>query len=141
MLPDSKRKIIIWCYELPSVCLINEVLGKSFHLATARDPQTILSMMTGELAPLAVLIDNAAAQGKAIETLQAVQRTRPETKRILLTDYCDLGIIVQGLHTEAIQKIVYKPLHGPELLSAIGAPSIVPLPAATSVRTAAMRAM
>jgi DNA-binding NarL/FixJ family response regulator len=66
-------------------------------------------------------VDNSIAQPSAIEVLELVRSKQPSARRVLLTDHCDLGIIVQGLHTGSVQHIVYKPIFGPELLQAIGA--------------------
>lgn len=141
MYPEKQSKIIVWCNELHSVRALTDTLARSFQLVSARDPGSFMSLMGQDVAPVAALIDNAAAQGKAIDTLQAVRKVNASIRRILLTDYCDLAIIVQGLHTEAIQKIVYKPIHGPELLGAIGQAAIVPLMPAATHRSSSTRAM
>jgi response regulator RpfG family c-di-GMP phosphodiesterase len=115
----NKSRIVVWCTELASVRAINDALGKGFELIFVNDAPS-LNNRSADPAPLAAVIDHAAAQD-AIGLLQSLKQTHPKIRRILVTDYCDLGIIVQGLHTEAVQKIVYKPIHGPELLTAIGA--------------------
>lgn len=141
MFQEKQSKIIVWCNELQSMRAITDILARNFQLVSARDPGSFTSLISQDVAPVAALVDNAAAQGKAIDTLQAVRKVNASVRRILLTDYCDLGIIVQGLHTEAIQKIVYKPIHGPELLGAIGQAAIVPMMPAAMHRSASARAM
>jgi hypothetical protein len=75
--------------------------------------------------------------------LESVRRNCPKARRILISDYCDLAIIVQGLHTGAVERIVYRPIHAPELLAAIGAehlPATAFAPAVHPPRSAEPRA-
>lgn len=134
----KRNKIVVWCNELASVRLINDTASQSFQVLLARDSVSLSYLINQDEAPTAVMIDNTAAQNSAIEVLQSVRKACPDTRRILLTDYCDLGIIIQGLHTQAVQKIVYKPIHGPELLAAIGVQALSPM---MSVHTSARKPM
>ena len=117
----KRSKLLILCTDLAAVRGITDAAGRHFDLACVRDLNGLSVALRGDPVPVAVLIDNAAISVSAIEALESVRRARPGSRRILITDYCDLGIIVQGLHTGAIQHIAYKPIHTPELLGAIGA--------------------
>ncbi len=140
MISGKKNKIVVLCSELASIRAITESAGRLFDIGWARDTKTFTDELEGE--PAAVVVDNAVAHSAAIGLLQTVRQSYPRARRVLLTDYCDLAIIVQGLHTEAVQKIVYKPVHGPELLNALGAQieAMVPV-AATLHRSASSRAV
>jgi ActR/RegA family two-component response regulator len=69
---------------------------------------------------MAVMVDMSVVQVDAIKLLDSARGIRSSVRRILLTDFCDLNIIVQGLHTGAIERIVYKPIYAPEVLGALG---------------------
>jgi DNA-binding NarL/FixJ family response regulator len=83
------------------------------------------------------MIDNSIPQINAIELLESVRVRCPTARRLLLSDYCDLGIIVQGLHTGAVQGIVYKPIYAPELLAAIGVQQLSPAAKRATMHAAA----
>jgi DNA-binding NtrC family response regulator len=131
MISLKKNKIVVLCSELASIRAITESAGRLFEIAWARDARTFVDQLAEE--PSAAVVDNAAAHTAAIGLLQTVRQTHPKARRVLLTDYCDLAIIVQGLHTEAVQKIVYKPVHGPELLHALGAQLETMVPVSTPI--------
>ena len=118
---QSKRpKLLVLCTDLASIRAITDATSRHFELIWLRDLNGLKVSIGHEPVPTVVLIDNATPQVSPIDALESVRRTCPTARRILITDYCDLAIIVQGLHTGAIQQIVYKPIHAPELLGAIG---------------------
>jgi DNA-binding NtrC family response regulator len=115
-----RPKITVLCNELATVRGITDSLGRGFELVLAGDAQTLQASLERESPPAAVMVDMSVIQVDAIKLLDSMRGICPQARRILLTDFCDLNIIVQGLHTGAIERIVYKPIYGPELLSAIG---------------------
>lgn len=94
--------------------------GNHFDLTWTRDTRGMENLISQQPAPIAVIVDNAVPQVNAIETLQTVRQLAPQARRILLSDHCDLAIIVHGLHTGAVERIVYRPIYVPELFNAIG---------------------
>jgi DNA-binding NarL/FixJ family response regulator len=56
----------------------------------------------------------------AAVTLEQVRQRSPATRRVVLTDACDLRTVRTLLDTHAAQEMVYRPLDAPSLLSAIG---------------------
>jgi DNA-binding NarL/FixJ family response regulator len=126
MVSTKRQSLAVLCTELASVRTITDAATKFFELVWVYDSRTLVETVSkSDQPPIAVVIDHAASsQTPAIELLQAVRTASPNVKRVLLTDYCDLGIIVSGLHTGAVQSIVYKPIHAGELLGAIGAPNL-----------------
>jgi DNA-binding NtrC family response regulator len=116
----KQPKLALMCNELLTVRAITDASARMFDVALAGDVQTLKSILDGEPSMVAVVIDIAALQVDAIKVLESVKKDYPGARRILLTDFCDLRIIIEGLHTGAIQRIVYKPIYAPELLGAIG---------------------
>jgi DNA-binding NarL/FixJ family response regulator len=126
MMATKRQSLAVLCTELASVRTITDAASKFFELIWVYDSRTLgATLSNAEQQAMAVIIDHSAtSQTPAIDLLQSVRTSSPNVKRVLLTDYCDLGIIVSGLHTGAVQHIVYKPIHAPELLNAIGAPNL-----------------
>ena len=120
----KRNRLAIFCNELASIRCITDAASRHFELIWTQDAKSLRMAVEKEPAPTAVLVDNALAKNAAIDLLEQVRQARPDTARILLTDYCDLSLIVAGLHTGAVQKIVYKPIHPAELLSAVGPPAL-----------------
>jgi response regulator RpfG family c-di-GMP phosphodiesterase len=117
----QRPKLAIFCTDFTTIRTVTASVSSVIELLWSRDARGLKDIAddTNDLA--AVLVDITAAQDDAIQVLQSIKSLRPQVRRILLTDYCDLSIIVRGLHTAAVQTIVYKPLHVPELLAAVGA--------------------
>lgn len=117
---NKRPRLVLLCVELQAVRALTSMLGRVCELNWARDAKGLVNLAGDEPAPIAIIVDQSMPNVNAIEVLGSVKNVRPQTRRILLTEYCDLGIIVQGLHTGAVQQIVYKPVHAPELLASLG---------------------
>ncbi|HEY7089085.1 MAG TPA: response regulator [Tepidisphaeraceae bacterium] len=117
----SRQRLIILCTELATIRAITDTLSGHFEIIWSRGMQGLaLLAAQQEVPPVAVLVDHSFPHGSAIEALESVRQAHPSVRRILITDHCDLGLIIRGLHTGAVERIVYKPIHPPELLLAIG---------------------
>lgn len=100
--------------------VINAALAKVCELIWIREPKALHRFAEEDPATSGILLDNTVPNFKAIEAFQKLKAARPAARRVLISDHCDLGLIVQGLHTGAVQHIVYKPVHAGELLAALG---------------------
>lgn len=124
----KRPRIIVLCVDLAAVRAINSALSPTCELIWAREAKGVTRLAGDEPPAAGVIIDNAVPQLNAIELLQAVRSVRSNIRRILVSDYCDLGLIVQGLHTGAVQNIVYKPIHAAELTAAVGTINLAVMP-------------
>ena len=125
---QGRSRIILFTHDFATVRAVSEAVGRGTDVLHTRDPGGFESLARQDPAPVALLVDNAVTTVNPIEMLQKLAAIRPRAKRILLSDYCDLGIIVQGLHTGAVQQIVYRPIYPPELLAALGMQNPAPAP-------------
>lgn len=57
----------------------------------------------------------------AAATLEQVRQRSPATRRVVLTDSCDLRTVRTLLDSEAAQELVYRPIDAKSLSSAVGA--------------------
>lgn len=69
--------------------------------------------------PHAVLVDPGVDGAGGLALLENIRHTHPAARRLLLTPAERLGPIIQGLHSGAVQTILYQPLHAGELLAAL----------------------
>jgi DNA-binding NarL/FixJ family response regulator len=137
---SNKPYFSVLCTELPSVRAIADAVGRAVEICWAGDAQSLRAVTPSQQhaqPPIAVMVDNSIPQINAIELLEAVRVRCPTSRRLLLSDYCDLGIIVQGLHTGAVQGIVYKPIYAPELLAALGVQQVNPAASRAAMHAAA----
>jgi response regulator RpfG family c-di-GMP phosphodiesterase len=123
----KRSKLIILSTDLESVRTLNAGLSRNAEVVWSRDGKGAVAVAAESIDFTAAIVDIAAAPTDAIEILEQIKHARPLIQRILLTDYCDLGMIVRGLHTSAVQNIVYKPIHLPELFATLGMQN-VPVP-------------
>jgi DNA-binding NarL/FixJ family response regulator len=124
---NSKRpRLVVLCVELASVRAITAAFHQTHDIAWACDANGAVALAIQEPAPIAVLVDNSVPQVPALEILKSVQDSCASARRILISDYCDLSLIVQGLHTGAVERIVYKPIEARELAAALGFPANMP---------------
>jgi DNA-binding NtrC family response regulator len=133
----SRHRLAILSHDLTTIRIISDAVSHRLEAASMRDAQGLLALIRHDVPLHAVMIDNAAPQFNAIEVLQSVKGLRATARRILITEHCDLGMIVQGLHTRAVERIVYKPICLPEALAAL---DIECAPIAASAQRSAPRA-
>ena len=75
-----------------------------------------------------IVEQSPSAAGFAL--LKSARETRPDVRRIVLTQYGDLTGIIGGLHSGVIQHLVQLPIRDIELLSAVC--PVIPPPAASA---------
>ncbi len=63
--------------------------------------------------------DHATQRASGCDLLKLAQSQFPEVRRIVMTSFAELSVIVEGLHTGAIQKLIQKPIDRQEFLAAI----------------------
>lgn len=116
----KRPRLAILCTELATIRSIADAIASHYQTQWARDAASLWKVLAEEREPaIAVIIDNAVAGIGAVELLGKIRKDWPYVRRILLSDYCDLSLIVQGLHTGAVERIVYKPVYDMELMAAI----------------------
>ncbi|MBC8108295.1 MAG: hypothetical protein H7Z14_17040 [Anaerolineae bacterium] len=67
----------------------------------------------------AVIVEQTAASKAFLEVLQNLQAAAPKLRRIALSDSSDLFCVIDGVHTGAINAVVYRPIDARQLHAAI----------------------
>ena len=79
----------------------------------------------------AVVVEQTPASKAFLETLQNLQAAAPKLRRIALSDSSDLLCVIEGVHSGAIDAVVYRPIDARHLQAALldTAPTAAPMPA------------
>jgi len=60
-----------------------------------------------------IVVDQMLRCGPGVDLLENARELRPDVRRVLITKYLDVSVLVQGLHSGAINRMISKPLlHG-----------------------------
>ncbi len=132
MQPTQRYKLIALDSDEKTLREIAETVSPNFETIRVRNPQLALNLCEDE--PLVrVLVTEHVVHPQTGQSLLEVVRLRyPSIRRVMLTTYADLAVIVAGLHTGAFQYLAHKPIQRGELLAAVGQPASVGIYARTS---------
>jgi DNA-binding NtrC family response regulator len=101
---------------------ISNVLDSTHTVLTTSDPRRAMTWLQNDVSVVAVLVSQELKAAKALTMLQVAQKVRPEARRILIANYSELALFVEGLHSGAIQRTISKPIDAGELLSLVRVP-------------------
>jgi DNA-binding NtrC family response regulator len=101
---------------------ISNVLDSTYTVLTTADPRKAMTWLQNDTSVSAVLVSQELKAAKALTMLQAAQKVRPEARRILIANYSDLALFVEGLHSGAVQRTISRPIDAGELLSLVRIP-------------------
>jgi DNA-binding NtrC family response regulator len=107
---DSDRR------TLHDVCELAKVW---YEVMPTYDARQALAWLQNEAQVSIFVTAQVDAAFDGMSLLDKVRTLWPTVRRIVMTDFCDLGRIVGGLHNGVIQKLVQKPLQRHEFLAAI----------------------
>lgn len=115
-----KPKLAVLCDD-QSLRQIESAVAAHFDVQHVRDVHRLLTLAQSQNVTT-VLVDQSVAAlegGGAIEVLVNIRAMRPDARRVLLADHCNLAIIVQGIHSGVVERIIYKPITAFEVVAAI----------------------
>jgi DNA-binding NtrC family response regulator len=105
--------------DVQTLDAVNEIAATRFKVVTTRNPQKALAVVRDE-ASSAVLIVALRLRGTtALAVLRAAQTLRPNIRRVVMAGPGNLAELIEGLHSGAVERIIYKPIRTAELLAAI----------------------
>lgn len=124
-------KLIAVC-DASTFSIIHSVAAEWYEVFCLRDTNRLIKLLADDQTVGAVVVDaaalqkNPASQISAAELLSKVQTINSSVVRVLITAQVDLGMIVGGLHTGAIEKVIYRPINRLELYAALRPPITTP---------------
>jgi DNA-binding NtrC family response regulator len=81
-----------------------------------------LPLLQSERDAVAIVVSTSKG-ADVLSVLTAAQQQRPNVLRVLLTAFENLTVVVEGLHSGAVQRVVSRPIQYAELLTVIRAPN------------------
>jgi DNA-binding NtrC family response regulator len=89
----------------------HEVIGTMYF-------ERAVPLLRAERDASAILVSTSKA-ADVLAVLEAARQERPDVLRVLVTGFEDLTLVVEGLHSGVIQRVISRPIEYVELLSVI----------------------
>ena len=102
---------------------ITESAGAWYTITPCRFPQQAMQLLARDRSIRLLVTEHNSAHANFLDEVRDI---RPDVLRVMLTAYSDLGSIVSGLHSGAIQRLVQKPIVMEELRATIDPASLLP---------------
>ncbi len=119
MLSRTQSKLVALDADRNSLMEVARLARSWYEVLPTSDPVQAKKWLT-EKTDIAVFVtDHAIQQCGDNSILEYVRLELPDIRRVVLTSYSDLSLLIQGLHDGAIQKLVQKPIDRNELTAAI----------------------
>jgi DNA-binding NtrC family response regulator len=119
MLPRTQSKLVALDSNRTTLMEVVKIARSWYEVLSTTDPLQA-KVWLKEQTDIAVFVTDHATQqcdGKSI--LEYARAEFSDIRRVVLTSYSDLSLLIQGLHNGAIQKLVQKPIDRNELMAAI----------------------
>jgi DNA-binding NarL/FixJ family response regulator len=119
MNPSRKPRAIVVTRD-PAV--LRELIAAghpSVEFIGTQDAAQVRAMLKQELAPIAVIAEYSAGSHGVFELLLNVRTSHPQVRRMVVTDFADMSLVVEGLHSGAIDAVLYRTVDSTELRSAL----------------------
>jgi response regulator RpfG family c-di-GMP phosphodiesterase len=126
MLLPTKPKLIAIDRDDAALREICTVLRGMIDVLPLKDPQRALATVKHDVSVVAVIVDQDACPEHGVTLLRQVRQVNDKIRRVLLAAPGDLCNLIEGLHSEDIERVVYKPIDRRELLASVV--SVIPTP-------------
>lgn len=101
------------------VSQVGRLFASHYSVVHLSNPTRAMALLGADQSVRVFLTEQVMRFGNGVELLETVRTTRPDVRRVMLTNYSDLASIVAGLHSGAIQHLVQKPATDVELMAAV----------------------
>jgi response regulator RpfG family c-di-GMP phosphodiesterase len=119
MEPVRRYSLVLLDEDTDTVRQINHLLGKVFRVLSTPDSKVALRWLESDRSVKVLLVDQNIRGVSGLEILDQARVLRPDIRRILITRYDDLSSIIQGLHSDAVNRTISKPVDRTELVAAL----------------------
>lgn len=136
----SKPKLILLECDATHAAKFMRVASKLYDVTAERDAKRAIELMTADSSVNVFVAGRAAGGDSVLSVLACVKTARADVLRVSLTDPADLGCIIEGLHSGAIERTIQLPFEEQDVLTAITLPPrLAMLSAIAGARTPAAR--
>jgi DNA-binding NtrC family response regulator len=115
----AKPALLCVTESAPLARQIVKVTSEWLEVFHARTPEQATALLDLQKNIAIIVTESDVGDVTGIQILEAAQAQRPDVRRVLLTEYRDLSLLVQGLHSGVVQKSVEKPLREREFLATV----------------------
>lgn len=129
---SNRRTLVALDDDTHALREIEEIAKVWMDVATTRSPQRALTMIHNNPAACVLVTAQKLSASSGLAVLRAAQTLRPSMRRILLSAPGQLGDVIEGLHSGAIEHIIYKPIRSHDLIAALGTLASAPVRAGAS---------
>lgn len=139
-LPHQKNKLVVLDGDRQTLHSVCETARVWYEVLPASDPRKALGWLQSDPDVSVFVTEHIDQSFDGMSLLEKVRTLHPGIRRIVMTTYTDLGRLIEGLHSGAIQKLVQKPIDRNEFLSAIAPGEVQASMLTASVATRVARA-
>jgi DNA-binding NtrC family response regulator len=98
---------------------ISAILGSHFRVLATSDPRRAMGWIENDESVGIIIVGQVLRTGLGLDVLGKVQELRPAIRRIMITRYEDLSVLITGIHSGAIHRMISKPLARAELVALV----------------------
>jgi DNA-binding NtrC family response regulator len=120
----TRQTLLILDEDPQSVKEIETIAAAWFNVVVTRAAQRALTMLHGDPTITVFMADQNLSTTKGLTALRAAQTLRPTVRRILMAQPGQLAEVIEGLHSGAVERVVYKPIRSHDLIAAISKPDV-----------------
>ena len=122
MTPPQKPVVLLSSGNLAGLQELRSLLNAWFDVRVV-DIHKVEASFNAGAAPYAVIMEVDADEPKSrpevLRLLDGLRQCHPHVRRIVITDHCDLALVIQGLHSGAINNLIYRPFSIAEVTAAL----------------------
>ena len=138
----ANRSKVLVVFE--NAATLKELLAAAgeLELLPLRDRRQAAAFVGASPTLAAVVVEQSSQTKSFLEVLQNLQAAHPNLRRVVLSDSSDVMTIIDGLHSGAIDAVVYRPADARQLHAAVSggtAPAVMPSTAPAPRRAATSR--
>jgi DNA-binding NtrC family response regulator len=121
--PTQKPTLILLECDITTAADFTRLASKLYSVRVERDGEGVLTAVSADAGVAAVVIGRCPAGQSALMILERVKATRTDVLRIVIAQPADLSVVVAGLHSGVVERVMHTPLEQREVLAVIALPS------------------
>lgn len=109
-----KPACLIVCGNVQTAATLKEIVRPYQQPWVVRTVEDALDSLG--CRPATVIAENTEHSAEMIDFLKTIRVRCPSAKRVLVTEACNLALVVSALHSGAVDHLVYQPIDAREIV-------------------------